>query len=128
MHLGVGLVAGCGLAALAGCASYEAQTGPLRQYPGIEQQITNFYDDNATEDDWNCTEVDLGAITRIKVVREDAGSITFATHYEFSPDEGLSSAGLECEGFSTRLFTFAKGGKGELSLESMSGPQRKPSA
>lgn len=118
------LVAGAFLVAAAGCAQYEAQTAALSQYPGIQQQITSFYDDHATEDDWSCNEVEMLAISRIKVARQDASSVTFAVHYDFQPLTGISDAGVACEGFNTRFFTFGKGQGNDLSLERMSGPQR----
>ena len=40
--------------ALAGCAEYRAENPALTQYPGIKSQIENFYDANATENDWTC--------------------------------------------------------------------------
>ena len=39
-----------GLVLLAGCASYHAENQPLTEFPGIQSQIENFYDANATED------------------------------------------------------------------------------
>ena len=39
---------------LAGCAEYKAENPALTEYPGIQSQIENFYDANATEDDWFC--------------------------------------------------------------------------
>ena len=44
--------------------------GPLAQYPGVQQQIKNMYDNNATEDDWTCDLVQMNAITRARTVSE----------------------------------------------------------
>ena len=43
---------------LAGCAEYKAENPALTEYPGIQWQIENFYDANATEDDWAATAPD----------------------------------------------------------------------
>ena len=123
------LVAVGGLLVLGACAAEQANNAVLSQYPGIQQQIITYYDDNATEDDWTCTEVEMLAIARIQVARQDADTISFAVNYDFQPEDGITMSGPGCQGFSTRIFIFGKGsGGGELSLQSMSGPQRKPAA
>jgi hypothetical protein len=121
-------ILGLGLAVmLAACAAEQemmkADLGPLAGYPGIQQQIINYYDNNAVEGDWNCTEVDMEAITRAQTVREDASTLVVAVHYDFQPDASSGERGGGCRGFHTRLFTFSKVGGG-LTLESMSGEQR----
>jgi hypothetical protein len=112
-------------AGLAGCAAQQAENHALGQFPGIEAQIQGFYDDNATEDDWVCTEVDLDTIDKSQVVSENAEQMVIAVTYFFTSDDlSPGRGGNQCQGFNTRFFTFNKGPGGQLSLASMSGPQR----
>jgi hypothetical protein len=114
-----------GLTALAGCAHQRAENPALGQFPGIQAQIQSFYDDNATEDDWTCDEVELDSIDKSKVASQSSAQVVIAVTYYFSSfDEGPGSGGDLCQGFNTRFFTFDKGPGGQLSLVSMSGPQR----
>jgi hypothetical protein len=119
--MAIGL-AGTILSCCAGGQMPGEDLGPLAQYPGSQLQIENYYDDNAVESDWDCTEVQMDAITRAKVVREDATNLVVAVHYDFQPADG-GTGGARCQGFHTRIFTFSKAGSG-LTLESMSGEQR----
>jgi hypothetical protein len=114
------------LAALAGgCAEYKAENRPLAEFPGVQQQIQQYYDANATENDWACPEVDMDGIDKTKVVRQSATQVRMAvTYYFVSDDDSARRSGDECQGFNTRFFTFDKGPGGQLSLVSMTGPQR----
>jgi hypothetical protein len=119
------IVAALGLAVLGGCAHYQAENEPLHQYSGIQQQIENFYDTNATEEDWFCTEVDMDGIDKTKVVSRTASQVKMAvTYYFVSDDLSPRQGGDMCQGFNTRFFTFATGPDNQLTLVSMSGPQR----
>jgi hypothetical protein len=122
----VAAVAAAGLATLGGCAAYRAENKPLSEFPGIQQQIENYYDANATEDDWECPEVQMNGIDKTKVVKQTAAQTTMAVTYYFqSFDVSAGQGGDECQGFNTRFFTFDKGpGGGQLTLVSMTGPQR----
>ena len=111
--------------ALAGCAEYKAENPALTEYPGIKSQIENFYDANATENDWTCDSPQLNTIDKSQVVSQSATQVRIAVTYYFqssvlSPQQG----GNQCQGFNTRFFTFDKGAGGQLSLVSMSGAQR----
>ena len=111
--------------ALAGCAEYKAENPALSEYPGIQGQIENFYDANATEDDWVCDSPQMNTIDKSQVVSQSATQVRMAVTYYFqsstlSPGQG----GNQCQGFNTRFFTFDKGSGGQLSLVKMSGPQR----
>ena len=113
------------LAALAGCAHQQAENPALAQYPGIQAQIQGFYDDNATEEDWVCTEVEMQNIDKSQVVSQSAQQVRIAVTYYFTSfDESPGRGGDQCQGFNTRFFTFDKGPGGQLTLVSMSGPQR----
>lgn len=112
-------------AGLAGCAAYKAENPALTEYPGIQAQIQSFYDDNATEDDWTCNEVQLDTIDKSKVARQTSSQVVIAVTYYFTSfDESMRQGGEQCQGFNTRFFTFDKGSGGQLSLVSMTGPQR----
>lgn len=110
---------------LAGCAEYKAENPALAAYPSIQGQIQSFYDANATEDDWTCTEVQLDTIDKSKVARQTADQVVIAVTYFFTSfDESTRDGGEQCQGFNTRFFTFDKGAGGQLSLVAMTGPQR----
>ena len=112
-------------AGLAGCAAYKAENPALTEFPGIQAQIQSFYDDNATEDDWTCNEVQLDTIDKSKVARQTTTQVVIAVTYYFTSfDESMRQGGEQCQGFNTRFFTFDKGSGGQLSLVSMTGPQR----
>ena len=97
----------------------------LIAYPSIKDQIQQFYDDNATEDDWTCDEVELDTIDKSTVVAQNADQVKIAVTYYFTSfDESPRRGGNQCQGFNTRFFIFNKGAGGQLSLVSMSGPQR----
>ena len=62
-----GTMIGClAFMVLAGCAEYKAQNPALTEYPGIQSQIENFYDANATEDDWFCDSPQMKQSTRAR--------------------------------------------------------------
>ena len=97
----------------------------MSEFPGIQGQIENFYDANATEDDWTCDSPQMNNIDKSQVVSQSLTQVRLAVTYYFqsstlSPQQG----GNQCQGFNTRFFTFAKGPGGGLSLTAMSGPQR----
>jgi hypothetical protein len=118
-------LAGLCLAALAGCAHQQAENPALSQYPGIQAQIESFYNNNATEDDWTCNEVEMQNIDKSQVVSQSPTQVRVAATYYFTSfDESPGQGGDQCQGFNTRFFTFDKGPGGQLSLMSMSGAQR----
>jgi hypothetical protein len=91
--------------------------------------MENFYDANATEEDWFCTEVQMDSIDKTQVVRRTASQVRMAVAYYFvSDDLSPGQGGNQCQGFNTRFFTFATGPSNQLTLVSMSGPQRNSGA
>ena len=76
----IGLLA---LAACTGCAEYRAENPALTQYPGIQSQIENFYDANATEDDWVCDTPQMNTIDKSQVVSQSATQVRMAITYFF---------------------------------------------
>jgi hypothetical protein len=117
-----------GALGLAACAAeYREENVPLYRFSGVQQQIKGYYDDNATEEDWTCNEVQMDNIDESSVVGETAAQVKLAVHYYFSSfDESPGRGGNQCQGFNTRFFTFDRGADGTLTLASMSGPQRRP--
>lgn len=110
---------------LAGCAAYRAENPAIEQYPSIKQQIENYYNDRATEEDWTCNEVDMENIDKSKIVSQTPTQVKVAVMYTFNAsDLAAGQGGDQCEGFNTRYFTFDKGAGGQLSLVSMTGAQR----
>ena len=120
------ILALCAAAAvLTSCAEYKSENPALTAYPSIQAQIQSFYDQNATEDDWVCNEVQLDTIDKSKVARQTATQVVIAVTYYFTSfDESPQRGGNQCQGFNTRFFTFDKGAGSQLSLASMTGPQR----
>ena len=110
--------------ALAGCAEYKAQNPALTEYPGIQSQIENFYDANATEDDWFCDSPQMNTIDKSQIVNQSATQVPIAGTYYFQSSILQGRAAQQCQGFNTRFFTFDKGAGGGLSLVSMSAAQR----
>ena len=109
---------------MAGCATYKNDNKPLYEYPGIQSQIENYYDDNATEDDWVCGAVQMDTIDDSKVVAQSPTQVKMAITYfftAFAPDP--LRLGDNCQGFNTRFFTFNRTADGGLTLASMTGSQ-----
>lgn len=110
---------------LAGCAHSQKENQALTQFPGAQAQIQSFYDDNATEDDWFCNEVEMDTIDKTQVVSQTDSQVRMAVTYYFTSfDESPGRGGNQCQGFNTRFFTFDRSSSGGLSLVSMSGAQR----
>src|SRR5215218_49593 len=119
------LLAAAALLAVGACAHSEKENPALAEFPGVQSQIESFYNDNATEDDWECDEVEMDTIDQSKVVSQNASQVRLAVTYYFTSfDESPGRGGNMCQGFNTRFFTFDRGSAGALSLVSMSGPQR----
>jgi hypothetical protein len=116
-----------GALSLAACAEYRKENAPLEEFAGIQPQIKSYYDDNATEEDWTCNEVQLDTIDESRIVSQTPDQVKLAVQYYFSSfDESPAEGGNQCQGFNTRFFTFDRGADGSLTLASMSGPQRRP--
>jgi hypothetical protein len=69
---------------MVGCAAYKNDNRPLYDYPGIQSQIENYYDDNATEDDWVCGAVQMDTIDDSKVVAQSPTQVKMAITYFFT--------------------------------------------
>ena len=118
-------VAVIGFTALAaGCAASKAENKPLTEFPGIQGQIENFYNANATEEDWTCNSPEIETIDKSQVVNQSSTQVRIAVTYYFQSSILQGRDAQRCQGFNTRFFTFDRGAGGQLSLASMSGPQR----
>lgn len=112
--------------------------GPaLAGYPGLQFQVTSYYDNNALEQNATCTQPRMRSVTRTQVIGETPQQVVMTIGYYWI-DEGqldydrgfvpLAGAALQrCNGFAERTFTFVKMTDGSLNVRSMSGPQRRPS-
>src|SRR3954453_9106281 len=107
----------------AGGAAGKAENQPLAEFPGIQGQIENFYNASATEGDGSCNRPEVESIDKSQVVGQSPTQVRIAVTYYFQSSI-LSTRQGGCQGFNTRFFTFDKGPGGQLSLASMSGPQR----
>ena len=115
-----------GLLALAACTGCGG-SGPnpaLTQYPGIHEQIENFYDANATEDDWVCDTPQMDTIDKSQVVSQSATQVRIAVTYYFQSNSCAGPGAHQYQGFNTRFFTFDEGSGRPLSLVAVAGPQR----
>ena len=112
--------------------------GPaLAGYPGLQFQVVSYYDNNALEMNATCTQPRMRAVTGTRIIDEtpDRSSWRSAipgwTKARTTMTAGACrSAGLafkRCSGFAERTFTFAKLTDGNLSVRSMTGPQRRQS-
>src|SRR3954471_20833593 len=90
------------LAALAGCADYKAENPALAAYPGIKDQIQQFYDNSATEDDWACDEVELDTIDKSRVISQNTSQVKIAVTYYFTSFDQMPSAAATNARASTR--------------------------
>jgi hypothetical protein len=116
-----------GALGVAVCTEYREENTPLYRFSGTQPQIESYYNDNATEEDWTCNEVQMDNIDESRVVGETPTQVKLAVQYYFSSfDESPAEGGNQCQGFNTRFFTFDRGADGSLTLASMSGPQRRP--
>jgi hypothetical protein len=114
-----------GVSALTSCSHYRSENQPLYQYSGVEQQIENYYNSNATEKDWECDQVQMGSIDKTKIVNQTSTQVRMAVTYYFNSfDLSPRQGGDQCQGFNTRIFTFDKGPGNQLTAVSMSGAQR----
>ena len=81
--------------ALAGCAEYKAENPALTEYPGIQSQIENFYDANATEDDWACDSPQMNRHRQVQVVSQSATQVRMAVTYYFQSSGAAGGAGRQ---------------------------------
>ena len=100
--------------ALAGCAEYKAGEPCAHRIPGHPVADENFYDANATEDDWFCNSPQMNTIDKSQVVSQSATQVKIAVTYYFQSSILQGRAAQQCQGFNTRFFTFDKGAGGGL--------------
>ncbi len=86
---------------LAGCAHSQKENPALAEFPGAQGQIENFYNDNATEDDWSCPEVQMDTIDQSKVVSQANNQVRMAVTYYFTSFDESPVVALTCAKAST---------------------------
>jgi signal transduction histidine kinase len=116
---------------LAGCG-YQ---GPaVAGYPGLQFKIESFYDSNATEQNWTCTQPRMRGVTGAQVVEETPERVVMNVRYywydeaQTIEEDNLPFPGpffQRCNGFAERTFTFAKRTDGSLDVIGMTGSQRR---
>ncbi len=94
------------------------------RYPGLERAIREAYEAYGLERNATCTHPVMQAITRLKVVRDDASELRLRVRYTYTTElDSESSDRSICSGFAEREFLFRKE-KGELILADLTGPHR----
>ncbi|HEX6015478.1 MAG TPA: hypothetical protein VFY87_27500, partial [Geminicoccaceae bacterium] len=73
-----------GALGVAACAEYREENTPLYRFSGVQQQIESYYNDNATEEDWTCNEVQMDNIDESRVVGETPTQVKLVVQYYFS--------------------------------------------
>ena len=106
-------------------------------YPGLQNKIMWYYENNALEQNATCTRARMRSITGAQVIDENPQTVVMNVRYYWF-DEGQLDfdqdgfgmfppvALQRCNGFAERTFTFVKMTDGSLQVRSMSGPQRRP--
>ena len=108
-------------------------------YPGLQNQIQWYYDNNALEQNATCTQPRMRSVTRAQIVDETAGQVVMTISYYWL-DEGqldfdrggfVPAAGAffqRCNGFAERNFTFTKMTDGSLQRAQHDRPAAAPSS
>jgi hypothetical protein len=115
------------LALLTGCA-YQ---GPeLAGQPGLQWQVISFYGDRAQERDATCNAPQMRSIVATEVVEDTPERLVLAIRYYWvdetqAVDMARGGSNIICRDWGARTFTFARAGDGGLTVQSMSGPQRR---
>ncbi|MGE3739345.1 MAG: ATP-binding protein [Geminicoccaceae bacterium] len=130
-------VATIALLPLLGLAACGYQGPAVAGYPGLQNKIMWYYENNALEQNATCTRARMRSITGAQVIDETPQTVVMNIRYYWY-DEGQrdfddSGFGVfapgpinRCNGFAERTFTFVKMTDGSLQVRSMTGPQRRP--
>ncbi len=121
---------------LLGACNYQ---GPaVAGYPGLQNRIQWYYENNALEQNAVCTQPRIRSVTSAQIVDETPETVVMDVSYYWIDEGqldfdrgGLPLAGIpfqRCNGFAERRFTFVKMTDGSLQVRSMTGPQRRPSS
>ena len=105
--------------------------GPsLAGHPGLQYQVTSFYDDHAMERDSTCPNPRMQAITGYSIVEDTPERVVMTIKYYWldesqSVDVRGGGSATTCRDRSERTFTFAKTSNGDLQVSKMTGLQRR---
>ena len=103
---------------VAGCMSLPAQ---LKPYPGVEQQILDYYNGQLINEGPDCLETEMQGISALHVLRDTPHHVVVSVQYFFQSNDYDEHSGTGCAGSDTRVFTFDKTG-GKLTIATMSQP------
>jgi hypothetical protein len=114
-----GGLAGLSVAALSACGSLSEAVQPSP----VESAITRHYEARASEQNGQCLNPYIDALTRLEVVEEAATRMVVDARYSYRDRfmDGGEGFGVECAGRGERRFTLARDQAG-LRVVEMSGP------
>ena len=115
-----------GLAVLVAC-SYQ---GPeLAGQPGLQWEVMSFYAARATERAFTCNAPRMRTITSTRVVEDTPARLVMDLRFTWVDDNAAidmpHGGSIMCQDWGERTFTFARAADGTLTVQSMSGPQRR---
>lgn len=115
-----------GLAVLVAC-SYQ---GPeLAGQPGLQREVMSFYATRATERSFTCNSPRMRTITSSRVVEDTPDRLVMDLRFTWVDDNAAidmpHGGSIMCQDWGERTFTFARAADGTLTVQSMSGPQRR---
>ena len=105
-----------GILLVTGCMSLPAQ---LKPYPGIEQQILNYYNGQMINEGPDCLQVEMQGVSALRVLKDTPRHVVVSVQYFFQSMDYDEHRGVGCAGSDTRVFTFDKTGGG-LTIAKMS--------
>ena len=115
-----------GLAVLVAC-SYQ---GPeLAGQPGLQWEVMSFYAARATERAFTCNAPRMRTITSTRVVEDTPDRLVMDLRFTWVDDNAAidmpHGGSIMCQDWGERTFTFARAADGTLTVQRMSGPQRR---
>ena len=104
--------------------------GPeLAGQPGLQWQVMSFYAARATERAFTCNAPRMRPITSTRVVEDTPDRLVMDLRFTWVDDNAAidmpHGGSIMCQDWGERTFTFARAADGTLTVQSMSGPQRR---
>ena len=104
--------------------------GPaLAGYPGLQYQVVSFYDDRAMERSASCPNPHMQSVTRYRIVEDTPDKVVMDINYYWvDQSQAVDVQGgslTTCRDWGERTFTFARTSNGNLTVQSMTGEQRR---
>lgn len=114
------------LVALAACGYQDSE---LAGQPGLQWQVMSFYAARATERAFTCNAPRMRTITSTRVVEDTPDRLVMDLRFTWVDDNAAidmpHGGSIMCQDWGERTFTFARAADGTLTVQSMSGPQRR---